>query len=354
MTPQLYTQLKGKVDSVTVRSPLTCRSPYGTCAHCYGLDLGRKDFFPVGTSVGTLAVQAFGEPMTQGVLSSFHTGTKVTAEDDDVVDSATANMIRTLSLAKPAHPAALAKLDGTVRAVDPEKRTIEVITREGRVLRHTYGRDVKPSVKPGESVVAGATLTTGKPDMLEYAEIVGPAAARPALYRAFSAAASKLGGDIPSRHIQVIAKAVTRKARIEDPGDSPYVVGDVMDEHDIARWNAANAGQPKVMTPDDAVNKVLAFDTGPFKAGYRLTQKDAEELKRLKKTTATVKLDPITYDGAMVRTLQLPRFGADNWFSQISYEQVKEGLTKGSVWGMSDNLKHNKAWVATGVRRQDA
>ncbi|MFZ4711898.1 MAG: DNA-directed RNA polymerase subunit beta', partial [Zwartia sp.] len=53
------------VDEVRVRTPLTCETRHGLCAHCYGRDLGRGYLVNVGEAVGVIAAQSIGEPGTQ-------------------------------------------------------------------------------------------------------------------------------------------------------------------------------------------------------------------------------------------------------------------------------------------------
>lgn len=60
--------------TVTIRSPLTCESPDGVCAKCYGRDLARSNQVEVGTNIGIIAAQSIGEPGTQLTMRTFHTG----------------------------------------------------------------------------------------------------------------------------------------------------------------------------------------------------------------------------------------------------------------------------------------
>ncbi|MGD9110465.1 MAG: DNA-directed RNA polymerase subunit beta', partial [Phycisphaerales bacterium] len=62
------------LDSIRVRSPLTCDSPYGVCAKCYGWDLSTGLLVEEGLAVGIVAAQSIGEPGTQLTLRTFHTG----------------------------------------------------------------------------------------------------------------------------------------------------------------------------------------------------------------------------------------------------------------------------------------
>jgi len=59
---------------IRVRSPLTCESPSGICAMCYGMDLARKEVAERGLACGIIAAQSIGEPGTQLTMRTFHIG----------------------------------------------------------------------------------------------------------------------------------------------------------------------------------------------------------------------------------------------------------------------------------------
>ena len=62
------------VDSVEVRSPLTCEAKKGICASCYGRNLATGKMVQLGEAVGVVAAQSIGEPGTQLTLRTFHVG----------------------------------------------------------------------------------------------------------------------------------------------------------------------------------------------------------------------------------------------------------------------------------------
>ncbi|MHC4616230.1 MAG: DNA-directed RNA polymerase subunit beta' [Planctomycetota bacterium] len=62
------------LDATRVRSPLTCDSPFGVCAKCYGWDMSTGKLVEEGLPVGIVAAQSIGEPGTQLTLRTFHTG----------------------------------------------------------------------------------------------------------------------------------------------------------------------------------------------------------------------------------------------------------------------------------------
>src|SRR5699024_6767915 len=62
------------IEEVEIRSVLTCESPTGVCAKCYGRDLSHGTLVQVGEAVGVIAAQSIGEPGTQLTLRTFHVG----------------------------------------------------------------------------------------------------------------------------------------------------------------------------------------------------------------------------------------------------------------------------------------
>ena len=62
------------IETVMIRSVLTCESPDGVCGTCYGRDLARGTRVNVGEAVGVIAAQSIGEPGTQLTMRTFHIG----------------------------------------------------------------------------------------------------------------------------------------------------------------------------------------------------------------------------------------------------------------------------------------
>ena len=65
---------KAGVESMKIRSVLTCEAKVGVCGHCYGRDLARGTPVNIGEAVGVIAAQSIGEPGTQLTMRTFHIG----------------------------------------------------------------------------------------------------------------------------------------------------------------------------------------------------------------------------------------------------------------------------------------
>src|SRR5690606_9063635 len=62
------------IDTVEIRSVLTCETRNGVCSKCYGRSLATGRMVDIGEAVGVIASQSIGEPGTQLTLRTFHVG----------------------------------------------------------------------------------------------------------------------------------------------------------------------------------------------------------------------------------------------------------------------------------------
>lgn len=68
----LETFVTSEIDSVAVRSPLTCHTQSGVCQKCFGMDLSSRQVIKLGVPIGILASQSIGEPGTQLTMNTRH------------------------------------------------------------------------------------------------------------------------------------------------------------------------------------------------------------------------------------------------------------------------------------------
>jgi DNA-directed RNA polymerase subunit beta' len=75
------------VQTVKIRSVLTCEQKYGVCGKCYGRDLARGTPVNMGEAVGVIAAQSIGEPGTQLTMRTFHIGGTAQVVDQSFLES---------------------------------------------------------------------------------------------------------------------------------------------------------------------------------------------------------------------------------------------------------------------------
>jgi len=78
---------QANVQSIRIRSALTCETKNGVCATCYGRDLARGTPVNLGEAVGVIAAQSIGEPGTQLTMRTFHIGGTAQVVDSSFIES---------------------------------------------------------------------------------------------------------------------------------------------------------------------------------------------------------------------------------------------------------------------------
>ena len=120
------------IDSVYIRTVLTCEAKRGVCAKCYGRNLTNGKLVEIGEAVGIIAAQSIGEPGTQLTLRTFHLGgTSSRIASQSQVESALEGM------AKFERVAFVEKSDflGTVKVVTGRRGTIGIYDDNNRQIK---------------------------------------------------------------------------------------------------------------------------------------------------------------------------------------------------------------------------
>jgi len=150
------------IDSVMVRSSLTCEQGNGICAKCYGMDMSTGAAVEEGMAVGIIAAQSIGEPGTQLTMRTFHTGgvatTKLLETDVRATHGGTVELRDCNEAAVKdedgADVLAALKRNGEIALLDPKGREVEK-------YKVPYGSHIL--VKPGEMVKKGQQMVKWDP-----------------------------------------------------------------------------------------------------------------------------------------------------------------------------------------------
>ncbi|MDY0356629.1 MAG: DNA-directed RNA polymerase subunit beta' [Sedimentisphaerales bacterium] len=158
ITPEIAAKIEALgLDAIRVRSPLTCDSPFGVCAKCYGWDMSTGQLVEEGAAVGIIAAQSIGEPGTQLTLRTFHTGgvasRAILEREQKATHAATVQYrdINAVSLRRDDGTEIIVALkrNGEIALLDQKERELDK-------FKVPYGGII--IVQDGEKVKAGATL----------------------------------------------------------------------------------------------------------------------------------------------------------------------------------------------------
>ena len=226
---------------VYVRSILGCKCKLGACRKCYGMGLATRELVNKGESVGIIAAQSIGEPGTQLTMRTFHTGG---VAGGDI----TQGLPRVEELFEARNPKGLAiitEIAGTVKINEEKKRKEVIVTSNDNSKTYVIPFGSKLRVKEGDVVDAADPLTEGSINPNELLAIKGPEG----VYRYIIAEVQKVyrnqGVDINDKHIEVIARQMLKKVRIEDPGDTGFYTASLVELLDFEEKNAEMVAEGK-------------------------------------------------------------------------------------------------------------
>jgi hypothetical protein len=280
---------------IKVRSPLTCRTLGGVCAHCYGWELASETPSQVGDPVGVVAAQSIGEPGTQLTMRTFHTGgikgrditqglpyvetlfevrgvkhPTVLAEEDGEVISITEMVYekiaiqskdhsrdKTYEVVHPYHQRLNVHFRSNVKAGEPlDKDETVLVEFDGIVtqlftdahrtywlikIRHADGSETtyetphenhRPLVIVGQKVHKGDQLCEGDLDLRKYHTLMGDLATQLYITNKIQDIYESQNVNTNSKHIEVITKQMIRFVEITDPAEEKDLYeGDLVDRN---------------------------------------------------------------------------------------------------------------------------
>ena len=218
------------ITQVEVRSVIGCRSKHGVCQKCYGMGLARREEVSIGESIGIIAAQSIGEPGTQLTMRTIHSGGVAGVAD---ITQGLPRVEEIFEARKPKGLAVITEIDGKVKISETKKKKeVIVISKEdSRTYTIPFGSKLK--VKDGDEVKAAQALIEGSINPAEILAIKGPEGVFEYVISEVQKVYRNQGVDINDKHIEVIARQMLRKVRVEDGGDTGMFPGSLVDMYDF-------------------------------------------------------------------------------------------------------------------------
>ncbi|MHC1695444.1 MAG: DNA-directed RNA polymerase subunit beta' [Eubacteriales bacterium] len=255
---QIKAIIKAGITTLHVRSILRCRSRHGVCVHCYGSDLASGLPVNIGEAVGIIAAQSIGEPGTQLTMRTFHTGGAAGGGAD--ITQGLPRVEELFEARRPKKLATMAEISGVVRIKQNDTKNNRIVTVHNmdEERQYTVAKGIRILVEDGQEVEKGVMLTEGSMSPTDITRIIGLDAVYDFLIKEIQRVYRLQSVEINDKHVEVIARQMTRKARIEDAGSSELLLSALVDvleienenERIMDRTRAGEAGlRPVVASP---------------------------------------------------------------------------------------------------------
>jgi len=283
------------LESIRIRSVLSCQSRRGVCKLCYGYDLGFNAPVELGTAVGIIAAQSIGEPGTQLTMRTFHTGGVASSQD---ITQGLPRVEEIFEARKIAKGAVISEFAGKVTKISEEggARSVEITAAENQeekysldeyldenckvedgdrvkkgdvlfsdgddVINANMDGEIKKTkkfvrvaasagdkisyvvpgtfttlVKEGDLVNPGDVLTEGSADLHQLYELKGEDDAKRYIMSQIQEIYSSQGQKLNDKHLEIIARQMFSRVYIKEAGDTDFIPGEILDR---AHFNSVN------------------------------------------------------------------------------------------------------------------
>ena len=287
------------VKKVKLRSVLECKAEHGVCAKCYGRNLATGKPVNIGEAVGIIAAQSIGEPGTQLTMRTFHSGGIAGVG----ITSGLPRVEELFEARKPKGLAYIAENSGTVTLIQNEKKTdVEIESEDGYVQKYNIPFGSRLLVHDGDVVKKGDQLTEGSLDPHDVLAVLGKVGVQNYITKEVQKVYRIQGVEIDDRHIEVIARQMLKKVKIDESGDTEFLPGSLQERREV-----------------NAINEKL------IEEGKRPAEYTQELLGITKASLAT-----------------------DSWLSAASFQETTRVLTDASIKGKVDDLMGLKENIIIG------
>jgi hypothetical protein len=233
--------------------------------------------------------------------------------------------------------ATLAKEDGIVEKIEELSQGGYNAYING--IPHYISPENPAIVKPGDSVEAGDTLTSGLVNPAEVAELKGIGQGRLAFLKNVKDIFAENGINANRRNIEVIAKSAIDHVKINDPDETSEYLPD-----DIVRYGSfVRSYQPRETSYEadvmQAQGKFLERPVLHYSIGTKITPSVANRLKKFGENKVFVNDEKPAFESRMIRLMDAPSYNED-WMAQFGSSYIQKNLKKNVLSGDASSDIH--------------
>ena len=245
----------------------------------------------------------------------------------------------------PSNPAIVAEIDGeiTMGKIKRGNREIILTSRVGDVKKYLIPLSKQILVQENDYVRAGTPLSDGAITPSDILAIKGPTAVQEYIVNQVQDVYRMQGVAINDKHFEIIVRQMMRKVQVNDPGDTRFLEGGIVDKQEFAEENDRIWGK-KIVTD--------AGDSETMQAGMIVTaRKLRDENSQLKRHDLKLVQARDAVPATSIQILQgitRAALGANSFMSAASFQETTKVLNEAAISGKSDNLEGMKENVICG------
>ena len=279
------------IESVKIRTVLTCQSETGICSKCYGANMATGQAVQVGEAVGIIAAQSIGEPGTQLTMRTFHTGG--VAGDD--ITQGLPRVEELFEARKPKGVAIISEFAGEAEIrMNKNKREVVVTGEDGKEKAYLIPYGATTTIPEGKKVhlEAGDKLTGGNINPHDILKVKDVKAVQDYIMKEVQQVYRLQGVEINDKHIEVIVRQMLKKIRVDEAGDSEFLAGTTVNLSEFNKVNKALIAEGK--EPAQGKQIILGITKASLATNSFLSAASFQETtKILTEAAINGKVDPL-------------------------------------------------------------
>ncbi len=245
----------------------------------------------------------------------------------------------------PSNPAVITEIDGIVKFGRVKRGNKEVIveSKTGAQKKYMVPLSRQILVQEGDYVTAGTPLCDGRISPSDILRIKGLTAVQEYLVNEIQEVYRLQGVTINDKHFEVIVRQMMKKVQIEDPGDTEFLQGQIVERMEFLEVNERLFGKKVVVDPGDS-QKVRK---GQLITLRRLREENSYLRRRDLKPIEVRDAKPATAV-QILKGITRAALETTSWISAASFQETTRVLTEAAIAGKTDYLRGLKENVIVG------
>jgi DNA-directed RNA polymerase subunit beta' len=259
----------------------------------------------------------------------------------------------------PSEPAVVAEIDGIVtisKKLKRGNREVIITSRTGEEKRYLIPTSKQILAQENDYIRAGTSLSDGEISPADILAIKGPMKVQEYIVNEVQEVYRLQGVKINDKHFEVIVRQMMRKVEVDDPGDTRFLEGELVNKIDFQDENDEIFGKKVIIDPGDSIT----YRPGQIVSARKLRD-EISMLKRKDKRLVDARDARPATGRQVIQGITRASLQTNSWISAASFQETTKVLTQAAIQAKSDELRGLKENVivghkipaGTGLRKYD-
>jgi len=246
----------------------------------------------------------------------------------------------------PSEPAVVAEIDGVVtisKKLKRGNREVVITSKTGEEKHYLVPTTKQVLAQENDYIRAGTSLSEGEISPSDILAIKGPMKVQEYIVNEVQEVYRLQGVKINDKHFEVIVRQMMRKVEVEDPGDTRFLEGELVNKTDFQDENDDVFGKKVVVDPGNS----LTYRAGQIVSARKLRDENSMLKRKDKRLIDSRDARPAT-GRQVIQGITRASLQTNSWISAASFQETTKVLTQAAIQAKTDELKGLKENVIVG------